>query len=91
MVFIGDGMTDVPCMKLTRQNGGHSIGVYKPHLVNRYLVKDDRVDFFVPADYSEGSEIEKIIQTIILKLRAESQLEKITKIHTQKILEAEKA
>ncbi len=90
MIYIGDGMTDIPCMKLTRLNGGHSIGVYKPHVANQYLIKDDRVDFLVPADYSSGSEIEQIMQTIILKLNAESRLERITKEHTQRILMQEK-
>lgn len=90
MIFIGDGLTDVPCMKLTRQNGGHSIGVFKPNQHNKYLVRDDRVDFFVPADYSEGSEIEKIVQTIILKARAEFELESITKSNYERTYKTEK-
>ena len=89
MIFIGDGMTDVPCMKLTRQNGGYSIGVFKPQARNVYLMRDDRVDFFAPADYSEGSEIERIIQTIILKISAEFQLEKITKSHQERASQKE--
>lgn len=91
MIFIGDGLTDVPMMKLTRQNGGHSIGVYKSNVGNQYLVEDDRVNFFVPADYSEGSEIERIIQTVILKIRAENQLERITKAHSQRVYNTNKA
>ena len=28
MIYIGDGMTDIPCMKLVNSYGGHSIGIY---------------------------------------------------------------
>ena len=60
MIYIGDGYTDVPCMKLCKVNGGHSIAVYQNDdrkIVNE-LIEQGRVDLVAPADYSEGSELE---------------------------------
>ncbi len=91
MIYIGDGLTDVPCMKLTRQNGGQSIGVYKEGTKNQYLIKEDRVNFLVKADYSQNSELELIVQTIILKVRAECQLERITHNQSKAVLKQMKS
>ena len=70
MIYIGDGITDVPCMKLVKTNGGYSIGVYpkrKPATC-KSLIAEKRVDFIFAADYSEGSELEQYIKDIILKM-----------------------
>jgi len=58
MIYIGDGITDIPCMKLVKQNGGNSIGVYdsKKDVVTK-LMRDDRINHYCKADYSNGSEI----------------------------------
>lgn len=72
MVYVGDGITDVPCMKLVKVNGGKSIAVYradKPETANQ-LLEDRRVDFKALADYSEGSEIENIMQKILMQIKA---------------------
>ena len=62
MIYIGDGLTDVPSMKLTKLNGGHSIAVWQENeWVSNEMLLEGRVDFVVKADYSQGSEMEKTV------------------------------
>lgn len=74
MIYIGDGMTDVPCMKLVKVNGGQSIAVYTEKENVLSLLTNRRVDFISPADYSSGSQIEEICTTILKKMAAVNQL-----------------
>lgn len=76
MIYVGDGLTDVPCMKLVKANGGKSIAVYpkrKKEKVND-LLKHGRVDYLIPADYTENSEMTTIVKGIIEKMVAENKL-----------------
>lgn len=68
MIYIGDGMTDVPCMELVKVNGGQSIAVYTEKERVTSLLTNRRVDFIAPADYSVGSQIDEICQTILQKM-----------------------
>jgi hypothetical protein len=75
IVFIGDGETDIPCMRLVRDQGGHSIAVYQPSSSKKKaraekLITDKRADFIAPADYSEGRRLDEIISAIIDKIAA---------------------
>ena len=71
MIFLGDGVTDVPTMKMLTYMGGHSIGVYDPNRCDPDLIKihrlisDDRVDFVAPANYEEKSQLDIIMKGII--------------------------
>ncbi len=67
MIYIGDGMTDVPCMKLVKVNGGYSIAVHKPGEKGKVesLIRDGRVDILAEADYSPGSEMDRVVQEMI--------------------------
>ncbi|MBQ9580450.1 MAG: HAD family hydrolase, partial [Lachnospiraceae bacterium] len=79
IVYIGDSETDVPCMKLVNVYGGHSIGVYDPEKQNKNkvhaLMKQNRIKYFAPADYSEGSIMGELIEDIILKTSIYEKLE----------------
>ena len=76
MIYIGDGLTDVPCMKLVKINGGQSIAVYQKGKKNKVheLIQDGRVDFITLADYSAESEIDEIVKKIIVKMAGSSEL-----------------
>ncbi|WP_256808002.1 HAD family hydrolase [Bradyrhizobium sp. Bra64] len=75
IIFIGDGETDIPCMRLVRDQGGHSIAVYQPGSKSKKaraekLIHDKRADFIAPADYSEGRRLDQILCAIIDKVAA---------------------
>ena len=75
MIYFGDGETDIPCMKLIKQQGGNSIAVYKPRNTKKKqcaekLVKDRRVNFACAADYSKGGEIYNIVESIIKQIKS---------------------
>ncbi len=57
MVYMGDGLSDVPCMKMMRAYGGQAIAVYQSSNRNgvEELLAKGRVDFIFPADYREGT------------------------------------
>ena len=70
MIYIGDGLSDVPCMKMMRAYGGQAIAVYQES--NRSGVEDllakGRVDFIFPADYSEGTELDRTAKNILRRM-----------------------
>ena len=67
IIYIGDGMTDIPSMIIVKDNGGKSIAVYPKGKEDRVkdLYDDVRVNYVCPANYKEGSEIEKVMKLII--------------------------
>ncbi len=70
MLYIGDGLTDVPCMTVTKNNGGFALAVHKPHnpqslAVCRKLARANRIDYYAPADYREGKILERRVKLIL--------------------------
>lgn len=69
MIYIGDGFTDVPCMKLVYVNGGKSIAVYDDDKKTAEdLLEQERIHYVAKADYREGSELEELIQHCIVQM-----------------------
>ena len=79
MIYFGDGMTDIPSMKIIKEKGGNAIAVYRPKSKHRKnaikLLTDNRVNFALPADYRENSELDHVVKTILDKLATERDLD----------------
>ena len=69
MVYIGDSDTDIPSMRVVKNKGGFAIGVYDPAADRRRkvydLFREERIDFFAPADYSQNQPLFRMMQKII--------------------------
>ena len=70
MVYIGDGVTDVPCFRLVKDQGGLSIAVYRPNTPGarqkaETFVHEGRVGYAVPAKYSEGGDLNQLVHNYI--------------------------
>ena len=79
MVYIGDSDTDIPCMKLVNLHGGHSIGVYNPKTKDKTkvykMLEENRIKYFVPADYTADSPLETLLKEIIDRTKTNEVLE----------------
>lgn len=64
MIYLGDGITDIPCMRLVKDKQGKSIAVYPKGKKDKVagLLRDKRVNYIALADYSENSELENIVK-----------------------------
>lgn len=84
MIYFGDGETDVPCMKIVKMFGGHSIGVYNPDnpqkvKTARKLLRQGRVNFIAPTDYTAASRNHELVCRIIDKIKADYDLEQLAR------------
>lgn len=70
ILYIGDGLTDVPCMTVIKKNGGHAIAVYKPGdskglKMCKELFKAKRVDFIAEADYRNNRQLDRLVKLLL--------------------------
>lgn len=74
MIFIGDGDTDIPAMKMTRYQGGCAIAVFDPDEFTSSsssqdkmynLIAEDRANYVCPADYTSGSQLSVVVKGVL--------------------------
>ncbi|MFR9504074.1 MAG: HAD family hydrolase [Rikenellaceae bacterium] len=84
MIYIGDGTTDIPCMRLVKNFGGRSIAVYNPSESipsgMESLIRDNRVNHVCPANYSEGEPIDMLVKMIIDKIETDHRLKLLERV-----------
>jgi hypothetical protein len=74
MIYIGDGETDVPAMKMVSMQGGYSIAVYHNEQKHTDILQHERAHYLIPADYSENAPLDHVIKNIIDKIASEQNL-----------------
>jgi len=89
MIYLGDGETDIPAMKMVKMQGGFTIAVYNenftptesrkkaPKEICEEIVRQQRADFLAPANYLENSPLDILIKRCIDKIIAEQELNKL--------------
>ncbi len=84
MIYIGDGATDIPAMKMILYKGGHAIAVYPPSKKHAKkeatkLLKQKRASYVVMADYSKNKGLYKIVKSIISQISFRKSIAKFGK------------
>ena len=89
IIYFGDGLTDVPSMKMVKSRNGTAIAVYKPKSPKKrratQMLKDDRVNFALPADYREGKGIDRAVKAVLYRIAVLRDLEALQKEEEKKI------
>ncbi len=79
MIYIADGLTDVPCMKVVKEYGGRSIVVYNPQSARAgmtavRLVQEGRANYMCEADYRSGRAMEELVRLVLDHIGADEKL-----------------
>jgi hypothetical protein len=70
IAFFGDGLTDIPVMRVVTDHGGHAVAVYDParqitEAAAHRLLADGRARLAGAGDYREGSEMDGLAAEIL--------------------------
>ena len=67
MIYLGDGLTDIPCMTLIKEKNGKSIAVYQPNKkeIVEQLLDENRVNYVCKSDFKSNSQLEKLVKLIL--------------------------
>ena len=82
MIYIGDGETDVPAMKMIEYQGGTAIAVYRPNSskskdATMKLLEQGRASYIVPAKYSANSKLDNLVKNLLRMISVKSDLQKV--------------
>lgn len=90
IIYLGDGLTDVPSMTVTRKNGGNAVAVFNPRKTGARetcveLLRAGRVNFIAPADYRAGRTLERrvrlLLDSVIANIRYHDELRRCRRGH----------
>lgn len=82
MIYIGDGLTDIPCFSLLKKNGGTAFGVFQPAEVSSAkrafleFLKTDRVVSCHAPRYRKKDELGSLLRSAVLTRCNEIDLER---------------
>ncbi len=82
IIFVGDGLTDIPSMRLVHSLGGHAIAVYDPARSDKreemmQLIRERRVDYVCEAAYDEESQMMTLVASILDKISSDAKLREL--------------
>jgi phosphoserine phosphatase len=83
MIYVGDGMTDIPCFSLLKNSGGLGFGVFDPErekkakeALEEFLQTDRVVSMHAP-NYNKNAELGSILRAAVANRCSAIQLERV--------------
>ena len=74
MIYVGDGITDIPCFSLVKKSGGTAFGVFHPdqeqsakRAVLEFLTTDRVMSCHAPK-YRKGAELGSLLRTVVIQM-----------------------